>query len=64
MGDGHDTASSKTLDEVLELAQRSLVTIYAVSTQAFGFANVTKDVLERLTTETRGACRVSPGLAL
>jgi hypothetical protein len=28
IGDGHDTASKKSLDEVLELAQRNLVTIY------------------------------------
>ena len=54
VGDGHDTASGKTFDEVLELAQRNLITIYAVSTQAFGFANEYKDVLERLTTETGG----------
>lgn len=54
VGDGHDTASQKTLNEVLELAQRSMVTIYAVSTQAFGFNNEFKDVLERLTTETGG----------
>ena len=39
---------------MLELAQRNLVTIYAVSTMAFGFANESQDVLERLTTETGG----------
>ncbi len=54
VGDGHDNASKKTLDEVLELAQRNLVTIYAMSTMAFGFANEDKDVLERLTGETGG----------
>ena len=37
IGDGHDTASKKTLEEVLEIAQRNLVTIYGVSTTAFGF---------------------------
>jgi len=54
MGDGHDSASKKTLEEVLELAQRNLVTIYAVSTMAFGFANEDQSTMERLTTETGG----------
>ena len=35
IGDGHDNASSRGLDEVLELAQRNLVTIYAISTVSF-----------------------------
>ncbi len=39
IGDGHDNSSKKTLDEALEIAQRNLVTIYGVSTVAFGFAN-------------------------
>jgi VWFA-related protein len=54
VGDGHDNASTHNLEEVLELAQRNLVTIYAVSTQAFGFANDAQDVLERLTRKTGG----------
>ncbi len=54
IGDGHDSASKKTLDEVLELAQRNLVTIYAISTQAFGFANEDQSVLEKLAGETGG----------
>jgi len=54
VGDGHDSSSKKTLEEVLELAKRNLVTIYAISTQAFGFNNETEDVLERLTRETGG----------
>lgn len=54
VGDGHDTASKHNLDEVLELAQRNLVTIYAVSTMAFGFSNESQDVLERLTHKTGG----------
>ena len=54
VGDGHDSASNKTLDEVVELAQRNLVTIYGVSTKAFGF-NVEGDVpLQRLTSATGG----------
>ena len=54
VGDGHDNASKKSIDEVLEVAQRNLVTIYAMSTQAFGFANDTQDILERITAETGG----------
>jgi Ca-activated chloride channel family protein len=54
VGDGHNNSGTHGLAEVLELAQRNLVTIYAVSTMAFGFANDDQDVLERLTTETGG----------
>jgi hypothetical protein len=54
VGDGNDNASKRSIDEVLEVAQRNLVTIYAMSTQAFGFANDHQDVLERLATETGG----------
>jgi len=54
VGDGHDTASKKSLDEVLELAKRNLVTIYAISTQSFGFDNPSDSVLDRLTGETGG----------
>ena len=54
IGDGHDTASTKTLNQVIELAQRSQATIYAVSTMAFGFANEDRGSLERLAKETGG----------
>jgi Ca-activated chloride channel family protein len=54
VGDGHDSASKKTLDEVLELAQRNLVTIYGISTMAYGFDNPDKAVMDRLTEETGG----------
>jgi Ca-activated chloride channel family protein len=54
VGDGHDTASKHTREEVMELAQRNLVTIYGVSTMAFGFANEDQDTLERITKETGG----------
>jgi len=55
IGDGHDTASQKiSFEQVLELAKRNLVTIYAVSTQAYGFSNQSSDELERLTNETGG----------
>jgi Ca-activated chloride channel homolog len=54
VGDGHDTASKKSLDEVIELAQRNMVTIYGMSTVAFGFNAEEQDNLERLATETGG----------
>ena len=54
VGDGHDTASKKSLDEVLELAQRNLVTIYAMSTVAFGFNNEGDKNLLRLAEATGG----------
>ena len=54
IGDGHDSASKKTLDEVIEIAQRQLVTIYGISTMAYGFDNPDREVLERLATETGG----------
>ncbi|HUI81326.1 MAG TPA: VWA domain-containing protein [Bryobacteraceae bacterium] len=54
VGDGHDNASGKTLDEVIEIAQRNLVTIYGMSTQAYGFDVPEGDVLERLAEETGG----------
>jgi VWFA-related protein len=54
VGDGHDNASKHSLAQVLELAQRSLVTIYCISTQAFGFANESDQNLVKLATETGG----------
>jgi VWFA-related protein len=54
IGDGHDNASKHSLAQVIELAQRNLVTIYCISTQAFGFANETDDTLVKLATETGG----------
>lgn len=54
IGDGHDNASKKTLNEVLEIAQRNLVTIYGVSTVAFGFNNEGEKVLTQLAEETGG----------
>jgi Ca-activated chloride channel family protein len=54
IGDGHDNSSKKTLDEALEIAQRNLVTIYGVSTMAFGFANEDAKNLTRLSEETGG----------
>jgi Ca-activated chloride channel homolog len=54
VGDGHDSSSKKSLDEVVELAQRNQVTIYAMSTMAYGFDNPDQAVLERLAAETGG----------
>ncbi len=54
VGDGHDNASKKGLNEVLELAQRNLVTIYGVSTVAFGFNNQGESNLRRLAEATGG----------
>ncbi len=54
VGDGHDNASKKSIDEVLELAQRNLVTIYGVSTVAFGFNSEGEKNLIRLAEETGG----------
>lgn len=54
MGDGNDSASKKGIEEVLELAQRNLVTIYGVSTAAFGFNNPGEKTLTRLCEETGG----------
>jgi len=54
IGDGHDSASKKSLNEVLEIAQRNLVTIYAMSTVSFGFHSEGEETLTRLTEETGG----------
>ena len=54
IGDGHDNASSKTLDQVIELAQRYQVTINAMSTDAYGFTSDAGKNLVRMTEETGG----------
>ena len=54
VGDGNDNASKHNLEEVLELAQRNMVTIYGVSTVAFGFASEGEKNLKRLAEETGG----------
>jgi Ca-activated chloride channel family protein len=54
VGDGHDNASKHSLGQVIELASRSQLTIYCISTQAFGFTNASDDNLVRLATETGG----------
>jgi Ca-activated chloride channel homolog len=54
IGDGHDNASKRSLDEVLEVAQRNLVTIYGISTVAYGFNVEGERNLRRLAEETGG----------
>lgn len=54
VGDGHDNASKHSTDEVLELAKRNQVTIYAISSMAFGFDNPDQATLDKLAIETGG----------
>ena len=54
IGDGHDNASTHTLDQVIELAQRYQVTINAMSTDAYGFTSDSGKNLVRLAEETGG----------
>ncbi len=54
IGDGHDTASKKNLQEVIEIAQRNLVTVYAMSTAAFGMKSDGEEILTELTSQTGG----------
>ncbi len=54
IGDGNDNASKRGLQEVLEIAQRNLVTIYGISTVAFGFTSEGDKNLQRLAEETGG----------
>ncbi|MGA2135634.1 MAG: VWA domain-containing protein [Bryobacteraceae bacterium] len=54
IGDGHDNASKHSLEQVLEIAQRNLVTIYGMSTVSFGFSRDGDEDLQRLTAETGG----------
>ena len=54
IGDGHDNASKKSLEQVLEIAQRNLVTIYGMSTVSYGFTSEGDQNLIRLAQETGG----------
>lgn len=55
VGNGNDNSSTKTLKEVLEVAQKNLVTIYGISTVAYGFTNPeASDNLTKLAEETGG----------
>ena len=61
IGDGHDTASQKTLKEAEEIAQRNLVTIYAMSTAAWGITNFDESTLDELTSATGGKVEMPLG---
>lgn len=54
IGDGHDTASKHNLAEVLEIAQRNLVTVYGISTTAFGFTDPADDNMVQLAVQNGG----------
>jgi len=64
IGDGHDSASKKTLQEAEEIAQRNLVTIYAMNTVAFGMHNDDEDNLRQLTSLTGGKVEAPLGANL
>lgn len=54
IGDGHDSASAKSLEEVTEIAQRKQLTIYAMNTTAFSNHTQDEDNLLALTAATGG----------
>ncbi len=54
VGDGHDNASTRTVEEVIAAAQRQQVTIYAVSTVAWGFHETEEKNLKQLARATGG----------
>ncbi len=54
IGDGHDNASEHSLAQTIQLAQRNLVTVYGISTQAFGFDKEGDEALRKLAIETGG----------
>jgi Ca-activated chloride channel homolog len=54
VGDGNDNASKHTLDQVIEIAQKNLVTVYGISTVAYGFDSSGEKNLTRLCEETGG----------
>ncbi len=54
VGDGHDNASKRTLEEVIFEAQRNHVTIFGVSTVAWGFHEEEEKNLYKLVRATGG----------
>jgi VWFA-related protein len=54
IGSGNDNASKRTIDQIIEMAQRRLVTVYGVSTTAYGFTNEGDVALRRIAEETGG----------
>ena len=54
IGDGHDNASKRSIDEAIHAAQVHQVTIYAVSTVGWGYHHAEESNLFRLARETGG----------
>lgn len=54
IGDGHDNASKRSIDEVIHAAQLHQVTIYAVSTVGWGYHHEEEANLFKLARETGG----------
>jgi VWFA-related protein len=54
VGDGHDNASKRTVEEVIDAAQRNQVTIYAVSTVAWGYHEPQEENLVKMVEATGG----------
>ncbi len=54
VGDGHDNASDWRREQIIEMLQRDLVTIYAVSTESFGFQSDGSKNLRALAAATGG----------
>ena len=54
IGDGHDNASKRSIDEVIHAAQLHQVTIYAVSTVGWGYHQEEEANLFKLARETGG----------
>ena len=54
IGDGHDNASEHSIAQAIQVAQRNLVTIYGISTQAYGLTKDGDDTLQKLAIETGG----------
>ena len=54
IGDGHDNASKRSIDEVIHAAQMHHVTIYAVSTVGWGYHDEEEANLFKLARETGG----------
>ena len=54
IGDGHDNASRRSIDEVIHAAQLHQVTIYAVSTVGWGYHRAEESNLFKLARETGG----------
>ncbi len=54
VGDGHDNASSTSLDQAVHACQQQQVTVYGVSTEAWGFHEAEEQNLRELARETGG----------